>query len=58
MNAGFGFLEVKCLGRETHLSVDLTTLRRPKATPVTNSDAACGVASVRRLAASPTSEAV
>ena len=34
ISAGFGYLEVKCLGCETHSTVDLTTLRRPKATPV------------------------
>jgi hypothetical protein len=34
INAGFGFLEVKCLGCATHSTVDLTTVRRPKATPV------------------------
>jgi hypothetical protein len=34
INAGSGFLEVKCLGCETHSTIDLTTLRRPKVTPV------------------------
>jgi hypothetical protein len=34
INAGFGYLEVKCLGCETHSAIDLTIVRRPKATPV------------------------
>ena len=34
LNAGFGYLEVRCLGCDTHQTVDLTIVRRPKATPV------------------------
>jgi hypothetical protein len=34
INAGFGYLEVKCLGSDTHQIVDLNIVRRPKATPV------------------------
>jgi hypothetical protein len=33
-NAGFGYLEVKCLGCNTHQTVALDIVRRPKATPV------------------------
>jgi hypothetical protein len=33
-NAGFGYLEVKCLGCNTHQTVALNIVRRPKATPV------------------------
>jgi hypothetical protein len=33
-NAGFGYLEVKCLGCNTHQTVALGIVRRPKATPI------------------------
>ena len=34
LNAGFRYLEVKCLGCNTHQTVALDIVRRPKATPV------------------------
>ena len=34
LNAGFGYLEVKCLGCNTHQTVALTIIRRPKTTPI------------------------
>jgi hypothetical protein len=34
LNAGFGYLEVKCLGCNTHQTVALDIVRRPKTTPV------------------------
>ena len=34
INAGFGYLEVKCLGCNTHQTVALDVVRRPKTTPV------------------------
>ncbi|MGY2987225.1 hypothetical protein [Bradyrhizobium sp. USDA 4508] len=34
LNAGYGYLEVKCLGCETHQTVALDIVRRPKMTPV------------------------
>ena len=34
INAGFGYLEVKCLGCNTHQTVALDIVRRPKRTPV------------------------
>ena len=34
INARFGYLEVKCLGCNTHQTVALDIVRRPKATPV------------------------
>ena len=34
INAGYGYLEVKCLGGNTHRTVALDIVRRPKATPV------------------------
>jgi hypothetical protein len=33
INAGFGYLEVKCFGCNTHQTVALDIVRRPKATP-------------------------
>jgi hypothetical protein len=34
LNAGFGYLEVLCLGCDTHQTVTLDIVRRPKHTPV------------------------
>src|SRR4051795_5977279 len=34
LNAGYLYLEVKCLGCNTHQTVALTNVGRPKATPV------------------------
>jgi ribosomal protein S27E len=34
INAGFGYLEVKCLGCDTHQTVALDIVCRPKTTPV------------------------
>ena len=34
LNAGFRYLEVKCLGCNTHQTVPLNIVRRPKTTPV------------------------
>jgi hypothetical protein len=34
LNAGFGFLEVKCAGCNTHSTIDLTIVRRPRQTPI------------------------
>jgi hypothetical protein len=34
LNAGYRYLEVKCAGYNTHSAVDLTTLRRPRETPI------------------------
>jgi hypothetical protein len=34
LNAGYLYLEVKCLGCETHQTVSLDIVRRPKATPI------------------------
>ena len=34
LNAGYGFLEVRCLGCDTHQTVALDVVRRPKCTPV------------------------
>jgi len=34
LNAGYGFLEVRCLGCETNQAVALDIIRRPKTTPI------------------------
>ena len=34
LNAGYRYLEVKCLGCSTHQTVALDIVRRPKATPI------------------------
>lgn len=34
LNAGYGYLEVKCLGCDTHQTVALSIVRRPKSTPI------------------------
>ena len=34
LNAGYGYLEVKCLGCSTHQTVALDIIRRPKTMPI------------------------
>jgi hypothetical protein len=34
LNAGYGYLEVRCLGCDTHQTVALGVVRRPKTTPI------------------------
>jgi hypothetical protein len=34
LNAGYDYLEVRCLGCDTHQTVALDIIRRPKATPI------------------------
>jgi hypothetical protein len=34
LNAGFLYLAVRCLGRDTHLTVALNIVRRPKTTAI------------------------
>ena len=34
LNAGYLYLEVRCLGRDTHQTVALNIVRRPKTTPI------------------------
>ena len=34
LNAGYGYLEVRCLGCDTHQTVPLGIVRRPKVTPI------------------------
>jgi hypothetical protein len=33
-NAGFGYLEVRCLGCHSHQTVALDVVRRPRTTPI------------------------
>jgi hypothetical protein len=33
LNAGYSYVEVKCLGFDTHQTVALDIVRRPKSTP-------------------------
>src|SRR5882672_3509846 len=41
INAGFGYLEVKCLGCNTHQTVALDIVRRPKTTPIPSLSGTC-----------------
>ena len=34
LNADYGYLEVRCLGCDTHQTVALDVIRRPKTTPI------------------------
>src|SRR5947207_10050739 len=34
LNAGYDYLEVRCLGCETHQTIALGIIRRPKTTPI------------------------
>lgn len=34
LNAGYGYLEVRCLGCDTHQTIALDIIRRPKITPI------------------------
>jgi hypothetical protein len=41
LNAGYLYLEVKCLGCNTHQTVALNIVRRPKTTPIHEWNATC-----------------
>jgi hypothetical protein len=58
INAGFGYLEVKCLGCDTHQTVALDILRRPKTTPVHELERYMRRASAPKSGAMPTSAAI
>ena len=60
INAGFGYLEVKCLGCNTHQTVALDIVRRPKATQHRSMSwsGTCAAASARRCAAIRTNAAI
>ena len=58
INAGFGYLEVKCLGCNTHQTVALEIVRRPKATPVHELERYMRCRTVRKSGGIPTSGAI
>ena len=58
INAGFGYLEVKCLGCNTHQTVALDIVRRPKATPVHELERYMRCRTVRKSGGIPTSGAI
>ena len=49
LNAGYHYLEVKCLGCNTHQTVPLNIVRRPKTTPTQPSGGAAAVGSARTI---------
>ncbi len=55
LNAGYRYLEVKCLGCNTHQTVALDMVRRPKTTPVHELERYMRCKDVRRCAAIRTS---
>src|SRR6267142_265804 len=57
LNAGYLYLEVRCLGCDTHQTVALDIVRRPKATPVHELER-CAARTARKFAAIPTSGAI
>ena len=58
LNAGYLYLEVRCLGCDTHQTVALNIVRRPKATPIHELSATCAARTARRFGAIPTSAAI
>ncbi len=58
INAGFGYLEVKCLGCNTHQTVALDIVRRPKTTPVHELERYMRCKDCSRFGAIPTSAAI
>lgn len=42
LNAGYGYLEVRCLGCDTHQAVALDVVRRTKTTPIHELQLTCG----------------
>ena len=58
LNAGFGYLEVKCLGCNTHQTVALDIVRRPKATPVHELERYMRCRDCSEVRAIPTSAAI
>ena len=58
LNAGFGYLEVRCLGCDTHQTVALDIVRRPKHTPVHELERYCAARTARRSGAIRTNAAI
>lgn len=57
INAGFLYLEVRCLGCDTNQTVALEIIRRPRRRPCMNSNATCDARITRNCEAMRTSEA-
>ncbi len=58
LNAGYHYLEVKCLGCNTHQTVALNIVRRPKSTPIYELErSTCGARIARSYRAAHTSGA-
>src|SRR6478672_6204862 len=51
LNAGYLYLEVKCLGCNTHQTVALNIVRRSKTTPIHEWNATCRTGTVRKFGA-------
>ncbi len=61
LNAGYGYLEVRCPGCDTHQTVALDIVRRPKTTPIHEVEkwnATCDARTARRCAAIHTSAVI
>jgi hypothetical protein len=58
LNAGYGYLEVRCLGCDTHQTVALDIVRRRRPRPSMNWSATCAARTVRRFGAIRTSAAI
>src|ERR1700754_3516036 len=58
INAGYGYLEVKCLGCDTHQTVALDFVRRPKSTPVHELERYMRCKDFPKSGAIPTSRAI
>jgi hypothetical protein len=58
LNAGYGYLEVRCHGCDTHQTVALAVIRRPKTTPVHELERYMRCRTARRSAAIHTSAVI
>jgi len=58
LNAGCTYLEVRCLGCDTHQTVALDIVRRPKTTPIHELERSCAARTARRCGAIRTSAAI
>jgi hypothetical protein len=58
LNAGYTYLEVRCLGCDTHQTVALDIVRRPRATPTMSWSDTCDARIARRCEAIHTSAAI
>jgi hypothetical protein len=58
LNAGYLYLEVKCLGCNTHQTVALNGVRRPKTTPIHELERYIDARTVRKFGVIPTSAAI